>query len=77
MKFKTTVELKGNGSLVMTDRILQENDDIIFGYHGLLAICKDQRKKEHTFEKGKQFQAESIGQLHSERLKITINLEFA
>ncbi|KTD73270.1 hypothetical protein [Legionella tucsonensis] len=77
MKYKTTVELQGNGSLVMRDGTLDKVGDMIFGYHALLAICNDQSKKQHSFENGKQFFVESIGQLHSERLKITITPEFA
>ncbi|HHF7365397.1 TPA: hypothetical protein ACPSKY_000491 [Legionella bozemanae] len=77
MKYKTTVQMQGNGSLVMTDGTLEKNGDMIFGYHALLAICNDQSKKQHTFENGKQFFVESIGRLHSERLKITITPEFA
>ncbi|MCE0723800.1 MULTISPECIES: hypothetical protein [Legionella] len=77
MKYKTTVELQGNGSLIMRDGTLEKNGDMIFGYHALVAICGDQSKKKHTFENGKQFSVESIGQLHSERLKITISPEFA
>ncbi|KTD41278.1 hypothetical protein [Legionella parisiensis] len=77
MKYKTTVAVQANGSLVMTDGILEKNGDMIFGYHALLAICNDQSKKQHSFENGKQFSVQSIGQMHSERLKITISPEFA
>ncbi len=78
MKYKTTVTVQPNGSLVMKDGTLDATGDITFAYHALLAICNVQSEKKNTFVNGKQFFVESAdGRVNSDRLKITISKEFA
>ncbi|WP_392537157.1 hypothetical protein [Legionella sp. 227] len=81
MKYKTTVEVERDGSLVMTDGTLSATGDMTFAYHALVTICNDQAKKGNTFQRDQQFQVQPVVQsssgFHSDRLKVTINSEFA
>ncbi|MCW8407520.1 hypothetical protein OQJ13_00850 [Legionella sp. PATHC035] len=81
MQYKTTVEVERDGSLVMTDGTLSANGDMTFAYHALVTICNDQANKGHTFKRDEQFKVQPVVQsssgFHSDRLKVTINPEFA